>query len=99
MQRRFHRKACIAHEVLRTARQVNGIGGGKPGIPLPPVLIAVQILNGALLPILLVFIVKLASNKEIMGKHAIGPVYRVLAWGTVVVITTAVILMFGTSFF
>ncbi|MGA7732770.1 MAG: divalent metal cation transporter, partial [Chloroflexia bacterium] len=69
-----------------------------PGLPLFPVLIAVQILNGALLPILLVFIVRLASNKQLMGKHAIGPLYRLLAWGTVAVISTAVTLMFVTFF-
>ena len=67
-----------------------------PGLPLFAVLIAVQVLNGALLPVLLVFIVRLAGNKEIMGRYAIGPVYRVFAWATVVVITVAVVLMFVT---
>jgi Mn2+/Fe2+ NRAMP family transporter len=70
-----------------------------PGLPLFAVLIFVQILNGALLPILLVFIVKLASNRDIMGKYAIGPVYKTLAWASVVLITVAVVLMFGTSLF
>jgi len=70
-----------------------------PGLPLFAVLIGVQILNGALLPILLIFIVRLASNRDIMGQYAIGPVYRVLAWGAVVLITVAVLLMFGTSLF
>jgi Mn2+/Fe2+ NRAMP family transporter len=69
-----------------------------PGLPLFTVLILVQILNGILLPIILVFIVRLASNKEIMGRYAIGPVYKVFAWGTVVVITTAVALMLITTF-
>jgi NRAMP (natural resistance-associated macrophage protein)-like metal ion transporter len=67
-----------------------------PGLPLFTVLILVQILNGSLLPLLLVFIVRLASNKELMGEHAIGPVYKVFAWGTVIVITVAVVLMFVT---
>jgi Mn2+/Fe2+ NRAMP family transporter len=70
-----------------------------PGLPLFAVLIGVQILNGALLPILLIFIVRLASNRDIMGQYAIGPLYRVLAWGAVVLITIAVVLMFGTSLF
>jgi Mn2+/Fe2+ NRAMP family transporter len=70
-----------------------------PGLPLFSVLIFVQILNGALLPILLVFVVRLASNRDIMGEHAIGPVYKVFAWGTVVVIATAVVLMFATMIF
>jgi Mn2+/Fe2+ NRAMP family transporter len=69
-----------------------------PGLPLFPVLIAVQILNGALLPILLIFIVKLASNRRLMGKHAIGPFYRAVAWSIVAVITVAVVLMFVTFF-
>jgi len=70
-----------------------------PGLPLFTVLILVQILNGALLPILLVFVVRLASNRDIMGEYAIGTVYKVFAWGTVVVIATAVVLMFATMIF
>lgn len=69
-----------------------------PGLPLFPVLIAVQILNGALLPILLVFIVRMASSKSLMGKYAIGPIYKFIAWGLVVVISVAVALMFITFF-
>jgi Mn2+/Fe2+ NRAMP family transporter len=69
-----------------------------PGLPLFAVLIAVQILNGILLPILLVFIVRLASNRDIMGKYAIGPVYRIFAWATVIVISVAVALMLATLF-
>lgn len=70
-----------------------------PGLDIVGVLFAVQILNGSLLPILLVFIVRLASNKEIMGKYAIGRVYKLLAWATVITITIAVALMLGTTFF
>src|SRR5207302_7155553 len=64
-----------------------------PGLPLFAVLIAVQILNGILLPIILVFIVRLAGNREIMGKYAIGPLYKVFAWASMILITTAVVLM------
>lgn len=69
-----------------------------PGLPLFAVLILVQILNGTLLPILLFFIIRLASNREIMGQYAIGRVYKVFAWGTMVVITIAVVLMLITLF-
>lgn len=67
-----------------------------PGLPLFAVLIAVQVLNGILLPIILMFVVRLASNKEIMGRYAIGPVYKTFAWTTVTLITIAVALMLGT---
>jgi Mn2+/Fe2+ NRAMP family transporter len=69
-----------------------------PGLPLFGVLIGVQILNGILLPIMLVFVVRLASNRDIMGKYAIGPLYRILAWATVILITIAVALMLITLF-
>lgn len=69
-----------------------------PGLPLFAVLIFVQILNGALLPILLYFIVRLAGNKEIMGQYVTGPLYKAFAWASVVVITIAVVLMLGTLF-
>jgi NRAMP (natural resistance-associated macrophage protein)-like metal ion transporter len=67
-----------------------------PGLPLFAVLIAVQMLNGMLLPILLYFIVRLAGNREIMGEHATGPLYRTLAWACTAVITIAVVLMLVT---
>lgn len=69
-----------------------------PGLPLFTVLIIVQILNGALLPILLFFVIRLASNREIMGQYAIGPIYKILAWGSIAVITVAVVLMLITLF-
>lgn len=70
-----------------------------PGLPLWTVLLVVQVLNGTVLPILLFFIVRLASSKEIMGHYRIGRAYKVLSWGTVAVITAAVLLMFVTMFF
>ena len=92
------REAPVFMGLFTTLLVIGALVAMIPGLPLFPVLIAVQILNGALLPILLVFIVRLASNKELMGKHAIGPIYRILAWGIVGVITIAVALMFLTFF-
>jgi len=69
-----------------------------PGLPLFAVLIGVYVLNGTLLPIMLVFVVRLAGNREIMGKYAIGPVYRFFAWATVLVISVAVVVMLGALF-
>ncbi len=69
-----------------------------PGLDLVGVLISVQVLNGVLLPVLLVFIVRLAANREIMGRYAIGPLYKVFAWATVGMVTLAVALMLITQF-
>jgi NRAMP (natural resistance-associated macrophage protein)-like metal ion transporter len=51
-----------------------------PGIPVIRLLIVVQVVNGLLLPILLVFITHMASNRELLGKHANGRLFGVFAW-------------------
>lgn len=78
---------------------VGAIVASIPGLDVVGVLLIVQLLNGSLLPILLVFIVRLASNKELMGRYALGPVYKTLAWATVATITVAVVLMLYTTLF
>ncbi|MEA2573545.1 MAG: hypothetical protein QOH93_843 [Chloroflexia bacterium] len=67
-----------------------------PGLPAWTVLLVVQVLNGTVLPVLLFFIVRLASSKDIMGRYRLGPVYRFFAWASLLIITAAVLLMFGT---
>ncbi len=51
-----------------------------PGIPQIRLLLFIQTVNGLLLPIILLAIVRLANNKEIMGSHTNGPVLNFFAW-------------------
>jgi Mn2+/Fe2+ NRAMP family transporter len=46
-------------------------------------LVGVQVVNGALLPVLLVFIWKLASDRELMGDYRNGRIFNVIAGLTV----------------
>jgi Mn2+/Fe2+ NRAMP family transporter len=55
-----------------------------PGVPVISLLVGVQVVNGALLPILLAFIWRLASNKELMGEYRNGRVFGAVAFVTVV---------------
>ncbi|HVC35187.1 MAG TPA: Nramp family divalent metal transporter [Chloroflexota bacterium] len=57
-----------------------------PGVPLIQLLIVVQVINCLLLVPLLVFIVRLASDPEVMGRHRNGLLYNALAWATVIAI-------------
>ncbi|HLZ09539.1 MAG TPA: Nramp family divalent metal transporter [Chloroflexota bacterium] len=57
-----------------------------PGLPLFQLLIVVQVVNCMLLPALLVFIVKLASTRSVMGSYRNSRTYNIFAWGTVIVI-------------
>ena len=52
-----------------------------PGISLIPLIISAQIANGVLLPIVLVFILRLASDRRLMGDAANGRLATVLGWG------------------
>jgi len=68
-----------------------------PGIPIFPLLVGIQVLNGVLLPIILVFILILINDERLMAALRNGPVNNTLGWVTVVLITAAVIVMFGAE--
>jgi Mn2+/Fe2+ NRAMP family transporter len=55
-----------------------------PGLPVIGLLVAVQVVNGVLLPITLYFVWRLASNRELMGEYANGRTFNLLAGATVV---------------
>jgi Mn2+/Fe2+ NRAMP family transporter len=46
-------------------------------------LIGMQVLNGLLLPVVLVSLVRLTNDPELMGEHRNGRVVNVIAWLTV----------------
>ena len=64
-----------------------------PGLPLFAMLVAIQVLNGALLPFILVFILLLINNEKLTGDLKNSAVYNVLGWGTFAIITIAVTIM------
>jgi Mn2+/Fe2+ NRAMP family transporter len=59
-----------------------------PGLPVIALLVGVQVVNGALLPVLLVFIWRLASSRELMGDYRNGRIFNIIA-GLTVVATSA----------
>jgi NRAMP (natural resistance-associated macrophage protein)-like metal ion transporter len=56
-----------------------------PGISLIPLIISAQIANGVLLPIILVFILRLATDRRVMGDAVNGRVTTILGWGVVAI--------------
>jgi NRAMP (natural resistance-associated macrophage protein)-like metal ion transporter len=70
-----------------------------PGLPLVPIMIVSQFIQGILLPIILVFALKLINNKAIMGRHTNGPILNVIAWATVVAIALLTALLIAISLF
>ena len=65
------------------------IGAGVvliPGFPLVRMILFSQVLNGVLLPVVLIFMVKLINKKELMGEWANSRFYNWVVWVSVVLI-------------
>ena len=66
-----------------------------PGVDLFQIMMSAQVINGVLLPVLLVFLVFIAGDKHIMGAYRNGRVWTVLTWATIVLITVLTVVMFA----
>lgn len=66
-----------------------------PNVPVFSLLVGVQVLNGVLLPIILVFILLLVNDEGMMGDLKNSAVYNFLGWATFAMITIAVVVMLG----
>ena len=68
-----------------------------PGLPLIGVILVSQNLNGILLPIILVFMLRLVNNRRIMGHHVNPTWLNVLAWGLTALIIALTLVLFGST--
>ena len=68
-----------------------------PNVPVIEWLLAVQVLNGVLLPITLLFILRLINDAGLVGSLKNSRLYNVLGYGTFVIVTTAVVVMLGSQ--
>jgi len=58
-----------------------------PNLPVIPVLLGVQVLNGVLLPIELFAVLKLVNNRELMGSHVNGPIRNLMTYSVAIVVS------------
>jgi Mn2+/Fe2+ NRAMP family transporter len=70
-----------------------------PGLPIIRVLIVLQDLNAAMVPILLVFIILLVNNRRLMGRHINTLGFNIIAWITVVLVTILIVLLLLSTIF
>jgi NRAMP (natural resistance-associated macrophage protein)-like metal ion transporter len=70
-----------------------------PGLPLMRVLVVTQFINGLLLPVMLVAILRLAGDRKLMGEYANGAVYNVLAWLTVFIVSALSLVLAAKTVF
>jgi NRAMP (natural resistance-associated macrophage protein)-like metal ion transporter len=57
-----------------------------PGIPLFPIMYISQVINGIVLPLILVFMLILINDKKMMGTRVNGLAYNVISWITVIIL-------------
>ena len=65
-----------------------------PNVDLFGVMMLAQVINGVLLPVLMVCMVLIASDKRVMGQYANGRAWTALTWFTIVVVIVLTIIMF-----
>jgi NRAMP (natural resistance-associated macrophage protein)-like metal ion transporter len=96
---RSFREAPIFLGIFTFLVAVGGLVAMIPGLPLISVLLVTQVINGLLLPVVLVSVLRLVNKTELMGAHANGPVYNAASWLTVVVVSALSLLFIATRLF
>jgi Mn2+/Fe2+ NRAMP family transporter len=65
-----------------------------PKLPLIKIAILSQVVNGIVLPFVLIFMLLLVNKKELMGEHVNSRFYNIVAWTTVVLMIVLTIAYF-----
>ena len=76
------------------------LGGGViliPGFPLVRMILLSQVLNGVLLPVILIFMIMLVNRPWLMKKHTNSRWYNAVAWISVVVMIGLTLALVGIS--
>lgn len=68
-----------------------------PGFPLVKAIIGSQVINGALLPVVLIFMIILINKRSLMGEWANSRFYNAVAWVSVVIIIGLTLALLGIT--
>jgi Mn2+/Fe2+ NRAMP family transporter len=69
-----------------------------PDAPLVFLMVLSSVLNGMLLPFVLIYALSLVNNKKIMGEYVNPKFYNVISWGTIGAITALTVFFVITTF-
>lgn len=70
-----------------------------PQFPIVPMILFSQVLNGILLPVVMIFILKLVNRQDLMREWTNGPLYNIVAWAAVVIMVGLSVLLAVFSLF
>jgi Mn2+/Fe2+ NRAMP family transporter len=96
---RNFREAPIFVGIFTFLIAVGALVAMLPGLPVIRVLLFTQFVNGLLLPFTLVAVLRLASNRELMGAYANGRVYNAAAWLIVALVSSLSVALIGLTIY
>lgn len=64
-----------------------------PNAPLIEISIWTQVLNGILLPVILISMMLLINNKKLMGEYINKPYQNIIGWGSVIILTVLSVML------
>ncbi len=67
-----------------------------PHFPLVRIMVLSQVVNGAVLPVVLIFMLQLITDDELMGEHVNSRAYNIIAWATCAVMIVLTLAMLFT---
>lgn len=94
---RSFREAPIFLGIFTFLIAVGAIVAMIPGIPQIRLLLMTQCVNGLLLPVILIAILRLINNRELMGDYANSPIYNVVSWLITVIVSCLSLLLIGVT--
>lgn len=68
-----------------------------PGLDLIAIMLVSQVVNGMLLPFLLIFMMVITNDRRIMGRHVNTGLNNVLAWTTIAVVISLTVVLLGMT--
>jgi len=64
-----------------------------PDAPLLTIMVLSQVINGSLLPFVLVFMLLLINNKKLMGEYTNSKVFNIVAWSTTIIMSALTLML------
>ena len=69
-----------------------------PGSPLVFLMVLSAVVNGLLLPFVLVYAISLVNNTRLMGEYVNSKTYNYISWGTIITIIVLTVALIATAF-
>jgi Mn2+/Fe2+ NRAMP family transporter len=69
-----------------------------PDAPLLLIMVLSQVINGSLLPLVLVFMLILINNKKLMGEYTNSRAFNIVAWSTTIIMSILTLMLVVTAF-